>query len=95
MLQVYNCSKLYQLNFYSWPLQISAVLVAGYFYLPVLQPRYSLVIIAIVVTLLILGCSRYQLFQLPITFMECFSTAYLFYMGLQILVVSWMRLFLQ
>ena len=45
MLQVYNCSKLYQLNFYSWPLQISAVLVASYFYLPVLQPRYSLVII--------------------------------------------------
>ena len=25
--------------------------------------------------------------------MECFSTAYLFYMGLQILVVSWTRLF--
>ena len=45
MLQVYNCSKLYQLNFYSWPLQISTVLVASYFYLPVLQPRYSLVII--------------------------------------------------
>ena len=27
--------------------------------------------------------------------MECFSTAYLFYIGLQILVVSWTRLFLQ
>ena len=25
--------------------------------------------------------------------MECFSTAYLFYMGLQILVVSWTSLF--
>ena len=25
--------------------------------------------------------------------MECFSTAYLFYMGLQILIVSWTRLF--
>ena len=44
-------------------------------------------------TLLILGRSRYQLFQLPINFMECFSAAYLFYMGLQILVVSWTRLF--
>ena len=84
-----------QLNFYSWPLQISAVLVSSYFYLPVLQPRYSLVIIVSVVTLLILGRSRYQLFQLPINFIECFSTAYLFYMGLQILVVSWMCLFLQ
>ena len=27
--------------------------------------------------------------------MECFSTAYLFYIGLQILAVSWTRLFLQ
>ena len=44
MLQVNNCSKLYQLNFYSWPFQISAVLVASYVYLPVLQQRYSLVI---------------------------------------------------
>ena len=84
MLQVKNCSKLYQLNFYSWPLQISAVLVASYFYLPVLQPRYSLVIIV--------SCSNiidswplYKLFQLPINVMECFSTAYLFYIGLQIL----------
>ena len=33
MFQVNNCSKLYQLDFYSWPLQISAVLVASYFYL--------------------------------------------------------------
>ena len=69
-------------------------MVASYFYLPVLQPRYSLVII-VIVTLSILGRSRYQLFQLSINFMECFSTAYLFYMGLQILVVSWTRLFLQ
>ena len=61
-----NCSKLYQHNnFYSWLLQISAVLDASHFYLPVLQPRYS--------------CSkhscskidswpfRYQLFQLPLS----------------------------
>ena len=43
---------------------------------------------------MILGCSRYQLFQLPVNFMESFlSTVELFYMGLQILVVSWMHLF--
>ena len=28
-----------------------------------------------------LGRSRYQFFQLPINFMKCFSTAYLFLLG--------------
>ena len=69
------------------------------FWLPVtficlfLQPRCSLVIIVGCSNIIDSCRSRYQLFQLPINFMECFSTAYLFYMELQILVVSWTHLF--
>ena len=41
---------------------------------------------------LVLGCSRYQLFKLPVIFtlMRSFSTTELFQIGLQVLVVSWM-----
>ena len=73
---------MYQLSFYSWLLQTSAVLISSYFHLPVLQPRcYLVIIVSCSNIILILGRSRYQLFQLPINFMECFSTAYLFLHG--------------
>ena len=53
----------------------------------------------IVVVTLILGRSRYQLFQLPVTFIKSFSTAEQgysidnIYLWLQVLVVSWTGLF--
>ena len=51
----------------------------------------------VMIVRLVLGSFRYQVYKLPaiFTFMKSSSTTELFYIGLQVLVVSWTYLFLQ
>ena len=81
------------MTIHSWPLQISAISVASYFHV------YTCFIAKVFLHGLnfsncILGRFRYQLFKLPVTFTSAkLIFLFLFYIGFQVLVVSWAHLF--
>ena len=81
------------MTIHSWLLQISAISVASYFHV------HTCIIAKVFLhglnfTNCILGRFRYQLFKLPVTFHFSSAVFFLFfYIGFQVLVVSWTRLF--
>ena len=97
-IQLIGINKKFDIEPLSFSAQLFQLSVT---FMDVLQPMQGVLawIKKLVVGLrLILGRSRYQLFKLPVifTFMKFFPTTELLITlhGLQILVVSWMRLFL-
>ena len=82
------------MTIHSWPLQISAISVASYFHVHTCFIA-KVFLHGLNFSNCILGRFRYQLFKLPVTFhfsLSCFFFLF-FYIGFQVLVVSWARLF--